>query len=96
MLGLQNLVRIHVYRDMDVVRKRQPFDDRSDALTKPTDRSGSKENLVPIVSFGAFNRGRNDRVEGHALVQLFAESAVDGFSGKFRAPLVFRANMDHQ
>jgi len=81
---------------MDVVRKCQPFDDRSNALAKPTDRFGSKENLVPIVSFGSFNWGRNDRVEGHALVQLFAESAVDGFSGKFRAPLVFRANMDHQ
>jgi hypothetical protein len=81
---------------MDVVRKRQPFDDRSNALAKPTDRFGSKENLVPIVSFGAFNWGRNDWVEGHALVQLFVESAVDDFTGQFRAPLVFRANMDHQ
>src|SRR3974390_1281804 len=81
---------------MDVVGKSQPFDYRSDSLTKPTDRLGSKENLVPIISFGSFNWGRNDRVQGHALVQLFAQSAVDGFSGKFCAPLVFRANMDHQ
>src|ERR1700758_3224775 len=81
---------------MDVIWKRQPFDGRSDVLTKPTDRLGSKENLVPIISFGSFNWGRNDRVEDYAWVQFFAHSAMDGFSGEFRTPLVFRADMDHQ
>jgi hypothetical protein len=93
---LQNLVRIDVYRDMDVTWKRQAFNGRSDVLTKAADPLGSEENLVPIISFGSFNWGRNDRVEDYAWVQFFAHSAMDGFSGEFRAPLVFRADMDHQ
>ena len=90
------MIGIDVDRDVDVIRKRQLFDDRSNILTEPTDRLGAKEDLVSVISFGSSDRGGDDRMEGHPPVEHLVYSAVNGFSGKFCAPLVFRADMDHQ
>ena len=65
-------------------------------LAETADRFGSKENLVPVKAFGSFDRRRHDRMQGHARVRFFTDSAVDGFSGEFRKPLMFGANMNHQ
>jgi hypothetical protein len=61
--NLQDLVGIHVDRDMHALRKGQLIDDRPDRAAEAPNRFCPKENLVPVKAFGSFNRRRHDWVE---------------------------------
>src|ERR1700729_780110 len=81
---------------MDALRKCQFINDRTDGSAESANRFRPKENLIPVKAFRAFDRRRHDRMQRHARIRFFADSAVDRFSRKFRQPLMFGANINHE
>src|ERR1700730_4215147 len=60
---LQDLVRIHIDRNMDALRKCQFVDDRTDDAAETANRFCPKENLIPVKTLRSFNRRRHDRMQ---------------------------------
>src|SRR5580704_15397707 len=81
---------------MDLFRERQFVDHRTDDAAETANRFCPKENLVPVETFGSFDRRRHDWMQGHARIRFFIEPTMDRFSGELCQPLMFGTNVNHQ
>src|ERR1700693_5606186 len=94
LLALENLVGIHVHRNMHSFRKRQFLEDRTHRATETANRFRPKENLVAVKAVGAFDGGGPAGIHVQFWVGFLAQPAVDSFSGELQKPLMFGANMN--
>jgi len=92
---LQQLVWIHVHGDTDFFGESQFIDCGADGIAEAADRFCPEKDLEPVKSFGTFDWGRDNRVQRHTGIDLFADSAMNRFGGEFCEALMLGSYVNH-